>query len=279
MNEKNQIAALITCYNRKENTVRCIQQLLFLKEGIDVYLVDDNSNDGTWEEVQLVFPQVKLIKGNGDLFWNRGMHLAWKHASKEDYDYYLWLNDDVVLYQNCFEELFECEKLIESKCIISGIIESSEKSEILYGGTNSNKKLIIPNGKMNPITNMNGNVVLVPKDVFNLIGNLDPYYHHDLGDVDYGLMALKKGIGAYTTRIPVASGERNDLCRVRLNKTTLIKRCRKLYSPLGANPRISFYFHKKHYNFFYASLYFMFQHFLNIIPDGLNEKLFKNKYQ
>lgn len=279
MIKKNQIAVLITCFNRKENTVKCIQQLLFLKDDVDVYLVDDKSTDGTAEEIKLLFPQVNLITGNGDLFWNRGMHLAWKHALKEDYDYYLWLNDDVVLYQNCFDELFECENLNESKCIISGIIESADKSEILYGGTDSNKKLIIANGQINSITNMNGNVVLVPKNVYESIGNLDPYYHHDLGDVDYGLMASQNGIGVYTTRVPIASGEKNDLCRVRLNKTNLIKRIKKLYSPLGANPRINFYFHKKHYSIFYASLYFVFQHFLNIIPDGLNEKIFKNKYQ
>jgi GT2 family glycosyltransferase len=279
MKKKNHIAVLITCFNRKENTVRCIQKLLLLKNDVDIYLVDDKSTDGTSEEIKLLFPNICLIQGNGNLFWNRGMHLAWEHASKEHYDYYLWLNDDVVLYKNCFEELFECDKLTGGNSIISGIIESEEKNEILYGGTDCKNQLIIPNGKMNTITNMNGNVVLVPKLVHKLIGNLDPYYHHDLGDVDYCLMALKKGICVYTTRIPIASCNKNDLFRARLNNSTLIKRIKKLYSPLGANPRIIFYFHKKHHNVFFASIYFVFQHFLNIIPDILNEKIFKNKYQ
>ena len=46
------------------------------------------------EAVGKMFPQVHIIKGDGNLFWNRGMYMAWQAAIKEkDYDFYLWLND------------------------------------------------------------------------------------------------------------------------------------------------------------------------------------------
>lgn len=274
----NQVAVLLTCFNRKEKTIQCLEQLLHLNKDVDIYLVDDNSTDGTYGVVAEQFPYIKLIKGNGNLFWNRGMHLAWTEAAKKDYDFYLWLNDDVILHLICFQELFECVKITDNKAIIAGIIESVDNKITLYGGTDKNKKLIQPNGKLNPITNLNGNVVLVTKYVFNKVGIFDPFYHHDLGDVDYGLRAQKVNIGVFTTRIPIASGEKNSICRERQNKTTLTKRFKKLYSPLGSNPTIIFYYRKKYFGLLNAILFYVFIHFINIIPDSINQLIFGNKY-
>lgn len=280
MDKKANLAVLLTCFNRKQNTLKCLQQLFNLKQDIDVYLVDDGSTDGTGEAILEKFPQVNLIQGSGNLFWNRGMHLAWENAAKNDYYYYyLWLNDDVVLYPDCFEELLECAQLTGNKSIISGIIESADDQSIIYGGTNEEKQLICPNGKLNPITNMNGNVVLISRQVYRILGNLDPMYHHDLGDVDYGNRAHKEGIGVFTTRVVVASGEKNDFCRVRLNKATLSKRIKRLYSPLGSHPRINFYFRRKHIGFINASIYYCLLHFINVIPDSVNRKIFGNRYE
>ena len=273
-----QIAVLLTCFNRKQKTINCLNQLFKLKSDLDVYLVDDGSTDDTGKAVVKEFPQVNLIKGSGSLFWNKGMNLAWEHAAKKNYDYYVWLNDDVVIYENCFDELYSCVDLTENNAIISGIIETSDKKDILYGGFDSNKKLIKPNGNLNPIRNMNGNVVIVPKRVYEILGNLDNHYHHDLGDVDYGLRAQNNGIGVYTTRIPIASGEKNDICRVRQNNSNILKRFKKLYSPLGANPKIIFYYRNKYFGFANAVFYFIFLHFINLIPDRLNKLLFGNRY-
>lgn len=274
----NKIAVLLTCFNRRQKTINCLNHLFKLKSDLDVYLVDDGSTDGTSESIVKEFPQVNLIKGSGNLFWNKGMNLAWEQAAKKDYDYYLWLNDDVIIYENCFDELFSCAKLTEDKAIISGIIETSDKKNILYGGYDSKKNLIKPNGKLNPVRNMNGNVVIVPKEVYKVLGNLDMHYHHDLGDVDYGLRAQNKGIGVFTTRVAIASGEKNDICRVRQNNTTISKRFKKLYSPLGANPKIIFYYRNKYFGVINAVCYFAFLHFINIIPDKLNKLIFGNRY-
>lgn len=274
----NKIAVLLTCFNRKEKTINCLNHLFKLKSDLDVYLVDDGSTDGTSEAILKDFPKVNLIKGSGNLFWNRGMHLAWENASKKNYDYYVWLNDDVVVHENCFNELLWCASFTKNKAIISGIIEDSDKKNTLYGGFDPDKKLIQANGKLNPIRNLNGNVVIIPKEVHLVLGNLDPYYHHDLGDVDYGLRAQKNGIGVFTTRVAVASGEKNDICRVRQNNTTISKRFKKLYSPLGANPKIIFYYRKKYFGFINAASYYAFLHFINIIPDKLNKLIFGNRY-
>jgi GT2 family glycosyltransferase len=275
----NKTAILITVHNRKAKTLNCLNKLFEINNDVDVFLVDDCSSDGTAEAVNELFPQVKIIKGTGNLFWNRGMQLAWSEASKYNYDYYVWLNDDVLLYENAFEELFACAKLKSDKAIISALIKDHNHDKIIYGGTDKNKNLITTTEKLNPITHMNGNLVIVPKYVFEKIGNLDPFYHHDLGDVDYGLRAQKEKIGVFTTRKIIASCERNDICRVRLNHSTIKERFKRLYSPLGSNPSINFYFRKKHYGFIHALFYCLNLIFINTISDSLNQFLFGTKYQ
>jgi GT2 family glycosyltransferase len=72
------IAILITCYNRKEKTLSCLAALFNCivpdGYGFDVFLVDDGSTDGTSDAIKEGFTQVNIIQGNGNLFWNRGMH-------------------------------------------------------------------------------------------------------------------------------------------------------------------------------------------------------------
>ena len=105
------LAILMTCHNRKESTIVCLE-LLFNNElpvnfNIDVFLVDDGSTDGTTAAVNTAFPKVIVIKGNGQLFWNRGMRLAWEQATlNKQYDFYLWLNDDIELFKDSLEVIF-----------------------------------------------------------------------------------------------------------------------------------------------------------------------------
>lgn len=273
------IAALLTCFNRKEKTKRCLSSLFSILPNCDVYLVDDGSTDKTVDMVHSLFPKVNVINGNGNLFWSRGMYTAWKEAVKGKYDYYLWLNDDIELYPYFFEELLECNRQKGGDCIITGLIEDFEKTTILYGGSDEDKTLIQANGSPQKVAHMNGNVVLVPESVVDKIGIMDPKLHHDLGDVDYGLTAIENGINVYTTRKPVAAGYSNDFCRVRKWGVSLKQRLRKLNSPLGSPPSINFYFRKKHYGLFNACAYWCYLYLLNLLPDCVVVSIWGDAYK
>lgn len=273
------LAAIMTCHNRKEKTMACLRSFLSLMPEAEVFLTDDGCNDGTPEAVKKAFPQVHIVTGDGNLFWSRGMYTAWKESVKGMYDYYLWLNDDIELYPNVITELMECERLGGGNCVVSGLIESFDHSKILYGGTNSQKQLITSSSEPQPITNMNGNVVLIPQSVVDKIGIIDPRLHHDLGDVDYGLTAIENCIKVLSTRTPIAAGYSNDFCRVRKWGTNLSNRLKKLRSPLGSPPSINFYFRKKHYGLLNASVYWCYLYFINLMPDNVIERIFGNAYK
>lgn len=273
------ITAILTCFNRSEKTKKCLESLFKIIPDCDVFITDDGSTDGTSQMLHQNFPQVHVITGNGKLFWSRGMYTAWKEAVKKDYDFYLWLNDDIELYPYFFDELQSCYQACDEKCIITGLIENFEKTEILYGGSDSNKTLLQANGNPQKVTFMNGNVVLIPQNVVNTIGIMDPKLHHDLGDVDYGLTAIEHGIGVYTTRKPIAAGYKNDFCRVRKWGVSLKQRLKKLNSPLGSPPALNFYFRKKHFGLMNACAYWAYLYILNILPDSLVELIWGDAYK
>ncbi|MBX3257347.1 MAG: glycosyltransferase family 2 protein [Chitinophagaceae bacterium] len=274
----NKLAVLITCFNRKEKTIKCLSSLLNIIPNCDVYLVDDASTDGTEEEVKKRFPDVNVLKGDGNLFWNRGMYKAWTYALEGgNYKYYLWLNDDVELYPFFFDELLECNTMKNGNCIISGLVEDKERN-IIYGGVDRSKKKLQTAGSPQEIVFMNGNVVLVPDNVVSRIGVLDPTFHHDLGDVDYGLRAIRGGIKVFSTRKAIALGYCNNFCRVRKWEANLSTRMQKLYSPLGSNPNINFYFRKKHFGILNAGFYWVYLHLINLLPDNIITLIFGDRY-
>lgn len=269
-------AILITCHNRKEQTKKCLNSLLSSQLNNDVFLVDDGSIDGTTDMIRNEYPHIHLIQGDGSLYWSKGMYTAWKEALKNDYDHYLWLNDDIELYPSFYKELIECKKIISHSCIVSGLVEDVETKKIIYGGYNQKKEIILPNDTPQEIRYMNGNVVLVPKEVVKEIGIIDPTYHHDLGDLDYGLTAIKRGIKVVSTRIPIAKGKENNVCRVRKWGTNIIKRFEILYSPLGSPPYLNFYYRKKHFGIINACTYYLYLHIINILPDKCISEKYKN---
>ena len=264
------IAVLLTSFNRCSLTMSCLDSLtkVDVPSGylLDFFLLDDASSDGTSQEVNRKYPQVNVIEGDGELYWNRGMYTAWEKASQTyDFDFYLWLNDDTFLYKNVLEILLETLKKVEVNSIIAGTIcSNSDIITVTYGGQNKNGR-ITPNDKIKICDNFNGNCVLVPKKVFKTIGNLDFYFKHSFGDFEYGLRAKKAGFNSYVTPVPVGECERNQWPpRYLKPETALFKRFKILYSPLGFNPIESFYFNNKYKSIFFASLVFVKLH-LNVL--------------
>lgn len=267
------IAVLITCFNRKEKTLQCLN-LLFKQNGIkefyqiEVYLVDDGCTDGTSDLVEEQFPEVNIIKGTGHLYWNRGMHLAWSTAAKtKAYDYYLWLNDDTFLLENALVDLLSIEK---ANAIICGNTKSQVYQNFTYGGY-KDRIAVIPNGTYQKCDYSNGNILLISKLVFEKVGNLDPVFNHALGDFDYTLRSKKMGIQIFVA--PNWSGycEYHENLPKWIIEKKLFNRFKHLYHPLsGCSPIEYFVFDNRHNGILIALFHFITIHFKCIFP-----KLFK----
>ena len=198
----------MTCHNRCDITLSCLQTLYQQKAIFDVYLVDDGSSDGTAEAIKQEYPEVKILKGNGQLFWGGGMRLAFATAMEHKYEYYLWLNDDTFLNPDAISKLLETHQFLSkqgyAKSIVIGSVTDPVTGELTYGGRIPSKRLfsfkfdsIEPGKEPQECSTMHGNCVLIPDSVAEIVGNLDPAFIHAMGDLDYGLRARQLGCSVW----------------------------------------------------------------------------------
>jgi len=202
----NTLAVIITVHNRINTTLVCLDRLYsqfscFNNFDFCVYLTDDGSTDGTSDVIREKYPQVSILNGTGDLFWNKGMHLAFGEALKDDYDFYLWVNNDTTLFHDAIKRLLNVSKKFSNRAIIVGSTKDPDTGEHAYGGLKQNHpckpigfEKVIPEEFPIFVDTMNGNCVLIPKYVAKKVGNLDPHFSHGIGDFDYGLRAKNLGI-------------------------------------------------------------------------------------
>ena len=275
-------AVLLTTFNRKDTTLRCLKQLYLqsFQGKMDVFLCDDGSTDGTYEAVKEQYPLVHIFKGTGNLFWNRGMLASWKKACEmKDYDAYIWLNDDVFLYVDALSEMIDCFYACDEKSIICGAF-CSDTGEFSYGGRKKDNTPLIPNGIMQDVYWLNGNCVLVPKYVVKKIGLLDKMFHHHLGDFDYGLRAKKSGINIVSTKKYLGICNPNSIKNSRSRKEglSLLRRFKRLYSPLGDYPFILFRYTLRHFGLKSAIVLFLALHYNNLLSDKQYSLKMANKH-
>ncbi len=246
---KTSIAVLMTCFNRREHTLAALENLRRQQGCEDVelaiFLVDDASTDGTAEAVRAGYPEVSVLSGQGDLYWNRGMRLALEHARRGEYDQYLWLNDDTMLFPDALSRVLAAMRTLEAKgetAIVTGSTCDRSGRTRTYGGARWSggwRRQLTP---VDPdptallaCDTMNGNCTLLPRRVVETVGNLDPVFHHSFGDLDYGFRARAAGFGIYVAPGYVGSCSDNSREGTWRDRTApFARRWRHLNSPKGS---------------------------------------------
>lgn len=205
---RQKIAVILTCFNRRQKTIYCLKsvfsQSIFDDVEIDFFITDDGSTDGTSEALLKMCPDIHLLKGNGSLYWNGGMRLAWTEALKGSYNFSLWLNDDTFLYPDTLRRMLITHTKLICRTGKSGIVVGSTHDETgkpSYGGALQKSRWrrlkldrVTPNEEIQVCDTFNGNCVLISREVTDVLGNLDPGFIHAMGDIDYGLRAKNAGI-------------------------------------------------------------------------------------
>ena len=216
-------AILMTCHNRRETTLACLNNLfaaLSALEGCEnnIYLVDDGSTDGTGLEVKKAFPQVNVIIGDGSLYWAKGMALAWRTALADgDWDAYLWLNDDVMLDDDAILRLLaEARKSCDT--VLLGALRDEESGERVYGTGNDGF--------------FTGSFVWVPRAVYEKVGMLSDAYRHAWADYDYAHRCRRAGI-AWRELEGTVGTIRAHVLRPPLKGLPIRKRWQLLWDPKG----------------------------------------------
>lgn len=274
--KKIKILALTTSHNRRKFTVDSIHSL---KKSISnknillkIYLVDDGSTDGTSIEVKKKFKDVNIIKGNGNLYWCRGMVYGYKKMIKKNknFDFILSFNDDVSFYKKFLENLlftyFKNKKKNSSLIIVGSTCDKTTK-KLNQGGLKKNSILnpislkLITNIK-SPVQcdTFNMNCVLIHKSVIKKIGFLSKHFRHIWGDWDYGLRNTKlNGLNLIAPKIVGECPTPNNKLYINKNQDKILSTSElwKRFIHFGQqNPHERYKFYKEHGGLFWVFLYF-----------------------
>jgi GT2 family glycosyltransferase len=190
--DKISIAVLMACHNRAQITKSFFESLKMSatdKFNLQFYVTDDGSTDETYSVLESQPFSIKIIKGDGNLFWAKSMAKA-----EESIDYQpdglLWVNDDLKLFPNAFENLF---KSIQShpRAVLVGQVVRKNTNEVIYGGFKSQsihplKLSLLNETQLDDPDTFNGNFVYIPAEIRLAVGPINSFYGHAYADCDYG---------------------------------------------------------------------------------------------
>ena len=177
------------------------------------------------------------------------MRFAFSEAMKNDYEYYLWLNDDTFLHSDALKLMLETSNDMKQQkdkdVIVTGTIIDIDTEKINYGGRNIKSKFqplkfiqlessIIPQ----QCDTFNGNVVLIPRNVTKEIGNISiEYSRQHSGDIDYGLRAKYAGFESWIAPGIIGTCSSNSIEHTIFDTSLSLKERRnKMKTPQGVPP-------------------------------------------
>ena len=259
-------AVLLTVHNRKESTIRALND--FLGGDVDgaefqVFLNDDGSTDDTLTAIKTNFPQVRVRHGSGHDFWANGMRLVFEEFQGEILasDYLIMANDDIALAQDWKTRLIhflERDSRPKLGAAVGFFVDASGKPS--YGIRRADVSRlstrfseVIPmdrlSGQAGSTLVMNANFVLLPTEAVREVGFLDQKYLHGLGDFDYSLVLQRAGyrigyidfVMGVCNNNPVSGSYRD-------RSASLQKRARDLQSPKYPDFDRIRYFYAKNFN-------------------------------
>lgn len=230
---EEKIYIVIPVYNRKYFTYHCLISLRDQSiKNFKIIIIDDGSKDGTGEMLEKDFPEMIVLKGDGNLWWTAATNLGVKYALAQGADYVMTLNNDTILYPDCIEKMLYWTEL-KPKALLGAFFVHSETEEPLFGGGILNWKTgnviyhldNISHDKLSgihPVNYFPGRGLLIPVEVFKKIGFYDEdNFPQTTADYDFTHRAIKAGFEIfcnYDAKIKMFPDESGD-SQLRNNKS------------------------------------------------------------
>lgn len=175
-----------------------------------IIIVDDGSTDGTSQFLKKNYPKVKIIKGDGNLWWTKSLFLAIENVLKtaKNNDFILTINADCSFSKQYLKNIYQTG--IDNPYAIIGslVVDTNNRDKIWDAGAKIDWKNSafknapyrylkdIPSKKKthDQLDTLSTKGTLYPVEVFRQIGNFNykqlPHYH---SDYEYGCRAKKHG--------------------------------------------------------------------------------------
>lgn len=182
--------------NEPLDCLKSINKLKFNKEKIEIIVVDNNSTDNSDINIRKKYPLVKLIKMKRNYGFAKAVNIG---ISKSHGDYIFIANDDLIFEENSLQIMVDYQTSNKQTGLVGGkIYYKYSPHKIASSGFFMNKWTgnIFRAKQVDKIKEPDwcqGCAILVPKQVLNKVGLLDPSYTLSFDDYDLCLRIKKAG--------------------------------------------------------------------------------------
>ena len=175
----------------------------YLKDKLEIIVVDDMSKDGTYEEIHRNFPDIKVVRNNKQRFLAGSRNIGINNSKGE---FLFLVDDDNLLDYRCISELVELLKSNKQVAIAGPITYYlDEPKKILFAGVKRNlitsRTIFVAKGQEDngqyhyPIDSDDiPNAFMVRRKIFDKIGLFDEEkfpIHYD--EADFGMRVRRMG--------------------------------------------------------------------------------------
>ena len=205
--EEIRVEIVAPVHNRKDITLQCLRSLSRLEtDGLDVgvVIVDDGSTDGTGNAIRSTYPDVKIIEGDGNLWFTEGTNAGIRRALECDPKYLLLINDDQIFDAKSLAFMIETAEK-HPRSVVGPLLllwdtphklfQTSPVWETMSGGWlhwYSQTVWTVPK-KTWKVDLIVGNCVLVPSAALTECGLMDSKRYPNFGDAEFTPRLRKAG--------------------------------------------------------------------------------------
>lgn len=128
----SKIATIIINYNGSDDTLECLNSLLFSSIKTDAIVIDNNSNEEEIKKLETSNIKHKLIKNNNNLGFAGGNNIGIKYAIENGYEYILLLNNDTVVAPDMIKKLIS--HMASNTVMLPKMYQYKNPEKIWYDG-------------------------------------------------------------------------------------------------------------------------------------------------
>lgn len=217
------VSIVIPVHNRVTDTLECLHSLQSLRyPAYEIVIVDDGSTDGTAQLVHQHFPQVRILAGDGNLWWSGAVNLGIPDALSRSFEFVLLLNNDSVISPDSLSWLVATANKHPGDVVGSVVYDYANREQLRFCGGKMDwrcggpvklkeQDLVNAAGLPYPTDFYGARGVLVPRSVFDLIGLFDETtFPHYWGDMDFWVRARQAGIKLWIDPRSIVWDKRDD---------------------------------------------------------------------
>ncbi|MEI7621088.1 MAG: glycosyltransferase family 2 protein [Candidatus Moraniibacteriota bacterium] len=195
------IFIVILNYNGKETLPECLACVFqSTYPNFEVVVVDNASQDGSFELAKENFSRAHFIKNTANLGFSKGNNIGIRFALEKFADFVFLLNNDASLEKNALSELVNNLQSSQQTALINPLILEGNKKTIWFAGGTINwlkartlHQATVPTTKSYSTAYCTGCAMLIPKEIFKEIGLFDERYFLYYEDADFSLRAQQAG--------------------------------------------------------------------------------------